>query len=103
MKKFLLTLAFILPFTNVLADDYLIDVRSSEEFSEEHISNALNFPHTQIIPLVKAQGIKPDDNILLYCRSGRRAEAAKQALLDSGFKNVKNLGGINDAKVILGK
>lgn len=40
---------------------------------------------------------KPDDDIELYCRSGRRAEMASQILSKLGYKNIRNLGGYEAA------
>ena len=34
--------------------------------------------------------------ILVYCRSGRRSKIAAQALVDLGYTNVKEFGGIID-------
>lgn len=53
-----------------------IDVRSAEEFKEGHLQGALNIPHDKIVERIKS--VSPDKNapVNLYCRSGRRAEAA---------------------------
>ena len=37
-----------------------------------------------------------DQLILVYCRSGRRSKIASQALVDLGYTNVKEFGGIID-------
>ena len=37
-----------------------------------------------------------DQLILVYCRSGRRSKEAAQKLVDLGYTNVKEFGGIND-------
>jgi phage shock protein E len=34
--------------------------------------------------------------IIVYCKSGRRASTAKQALVDLGYTNVHNAGGLGD-------
>jgi rhodanese-related sulfurtransferase len=39
-----------------------------------------------------------DERIELYCRSGARSEQARILLLDLGFTNVTNIGGLNDAE-----
>ena len=51
----------------------------------------------------KSFNIKPDDTVLVYCRSGRRAEAVKSILEKNGYKNVKNLGGYEDVAKTLNK
>ena len=73
-----------------------IDVRSTEEFKEGHLQGALNIPHDQIVDRIKS--VSPDKNapVNLYCRSGRRAEAALTELKKAGYTNVTNHGGYED-------
>ena len=73
-----------------------IDVRSAEEFNAGHLQNAVNIPHDKIIEGVKALGSDKDAPINLYCRSGRRAEAALTELKNAGYTNVTNHGGYED-------
>lgn len=73
-----------------------IDVRSAEEFNVGHLQDAVNIPHDQI--LARIQAVSPDKNapVNLYCRSGRRAEAALNELKNAGYTNVTNHGGYED-------
>ena len=73
-----------------------IDVRSAEEFNAGHLQGAVNIPHNKIIEGVKAIGSDKDAPINLYCRSGRRAEAALTELKNAGYTNVTNYGGYED-------
>ena len=73
-----------------------IDVRSAEEFNTGHLQGAVNIPHDKIIEGVKAVGSDKDAPINLYCRSGRRAEAALTELKNAGYTNVTNHGGYED-------
>ena len=73
-----------------------IDVRSAEEFNAGHLQGAVNIPHDKIIEGVKALGSAKDEPINLYCRSGRRAEAALTELKNAGYTNVTNHGGYED-------
>ena len=73
-----------------------IDVRSAEEFNAGHLQDAVNIPHDKIIEGVKALGSDKDAPINLYCRSGRRAEAALTELRNAGYTNVINHGGYED-------
>lgn len=73
-----------------------IDVRSAEEFNAGHLQGAVNIPHDKIIEGVKAIGSNKDAPINLYCRSGRRAEAALTELKNAGYTNVTNHGGYED-------
>lgn len=77
--------------------DYIIlDVRRPDEFSEGHIPNAINVPN-EIIGTSEISEL-PDKNqlILVYCRSGRRSKEASQKLVDLGYTNVVEFGGILD-------
>lgn len=73
-----------------------IDVRSEQEFEEGHLNNAVNIPLDQIAERIQTS--VPDKNtpVNLYCRSGRRAEAALQLLKQAGYTNVRNQGGYQD-------
>ena len=46
----------------------------------------------------KAEEVLPDKNqlILVYCRSGRRSKLAAEALVELGYTNIKEFGGIID-------
>jgi rhodanese-related sulfurtransferase len=71
----------------------LLDVRTVEEFVEGHIPNALNIPHKELeARLAELSGAK-DTQIVIYCRSGRRAEVAKQVLVKNGFNHLDHLTG----------
>ncbi|GAA3527129.1 rhodanese-like domain-containing protein [Zobellella aerophila] len=79
-------------------DEIWIDVRSTEEFQQEHLVGAIHIPHTQI-----AKGISkryPDRNtpLNLYCRSGRRSQLATEALQALGYTKVVNRGGLEQLK-----
>ena len=73
-----------------------IDVRSAEEFNAGHLQDAVNIPHDKII--ARIQAVSPDKHapVNLYCRSGRRAEAALNELKNAGYTNVTNHGGYED-------
>ena len=76
----------------------LIDVRSAEEFAEDHLPGAVNIPHTEIAEKISAVAPDKSGEIYLYCRSGRRVGVAMEALQKLGYKNMHNLGGIEDAR-----
>lgn len=102
MKNLLMFLGLLIMFTSsAIADTFLIDVRSAAEYNEEHINKAINIPHTQILDGVKELNAKNDDTIILYCRSGKIAGMAKEALNQAGYTKVINLGGLQDAKEAL--
>lgn len=76
----------------------LIDVRTEEEHKEGHIPGTdLNIPHDKIEDINNIVRDK-QTKLILYCRSGRRSEIAKETLKKLGYKNVINAGGIKDWK-----
>ena len=74
----------------------ILDVRSQEEFDGGHIPGAILIPDTEITK--KAEQVLTDKNqlILVYCRSGRRSKLAAEALVELGYTNIKEFGGIID-------
>ena len=72
----------------------LIDVRRPEEFNEGHIKNAKLLPVQELSEeKIDALGVKKEDNILLYCRSGGRSGHALHMLDAAGYKHVRHLDG----------
>ena len=77
--------------------DYIIlDVRTIDEYKDKHIPDAINVPNEAI--KVKEPKELPDKDqlILVYCRSGNRSKQASQKLVDMGYTNIVEFGGIND-------
>ena len=74
----------------------ILDVRTQEEYDEGHIPGAIVISHEEITE--KAEGMLPDKDqlILIYCRSGRRSKLAAEALVELGYTNIKEFGGIID-------
>lgn len=74
----------------------ILDVRTQEEYDEGHIPNAVLIPDTEI--KARAEEVLTDKNqlILIYCRSGRRSKLAAEALMELGYTNIKEFGGILD-------
>ena len=89
------------------AKDFIVDVRTLPEVAQTgKVEGALvdDIRSPDFLQKFKSFSINPDsDAVLLYCRSGRRAEAAKAILEKNGYKNVKNLGGYEDAAKALNK
>ena len=74
----------------------LLDVRTDEEYKEKRIDGAVLIPDYEIAGRVEQELPDRDARILIYCRSGRRSALAAQALIDLGYTNVYDFGGIND-------
>ena len=78
-------------------EDYvLLDVCEKEEYDEGHIPGAILIPHGEISERAEEVIINKDVQILVYCRSGRRSKIAAEALLELGYTNIKEFGGIID-------
>ena len=98
MKVFYIFL--ILFSINNIADEFIvIDVRTPEEFKAGHIEESSNV-EWQIISSITNE-VKKDQKIYTYCRSGRRSQNATDILIDLGYEDVTNLGGIEDAAIFL--
>lgn len=76
-------------------DVVIIDVRSKEEFNTGHLENAVNIPHTSIGSEIKSIVNDLNQKIIIYCRSGARAETASNTLVNLGYTNVYTFGGLN--------
>ena len=74
----------------------VVDVRSLEEYNEGHIPNAISVPLETIENEAEAKLKNKDDLILVYCRSGRRSRDAALRLIEKGYTNVIDFGGIQD-------
>ena len=81
----------------------IIDVREESEVAFSGlIKNAVNIPRGVIEFKLKPNSLEnpinidSDTDILLYCAAGFRSALAAKALLDTGFKNVYNIGGFGE-------
>ena len=74
----------------------ILDTRARYEYDESHIPGAIVIPHDEVKE--KAEQLLPnkDQLILVYCRSGRRSKLAAEALVELGYTNIKEFGGIID-------
>lgn len=79
-------------------DVIIVDVRTQAEYDEGHIKNTVNVPVTEIAD--KAEEVFDDKSakILVYCRSGNRSATAAKTLIEMGYNNVYDFGGITDWK-----
>lgn len=80
-------------------DAIIVDVRHDDEYKAGHIPGAVLLTMETITEKTAAK-VLPDKNqmILIYCRSGRRSKIAAQTLLELGYTNLIEFGGILDYK-----
>lgn len=80
----------------------IIDVRTPAEQQETgYIMGALLIEHSSIHTEIKNAVPDTRTPLVLYCRSGRRAEMAKNTLNSIGYKDVVNLGSLENASKTL--
>ena len=78
------------------SDYILLDVRRDDEFEEGHIPGAINIPNESIETEEIVELPDKEQTIYVYCRSGNRSKQASQKLVDLGYTNVIEFGGIID-------
>jgi rhodanese-related sulfurtransferase len=73
----------------------LIDVRTPIEYREVHVDFARNVPLDQLdaAALVQDRHDSPDEPLYFICRTGSRAEKARDKLRAHGFTNVATVEG----------
>lgn len=94
-KQVVSTIATDSVFTMVDREDvYIIDVREEYEYVNGHIKNAYNIPLSKINS-VSQSTIPLDSVVIVYCQSGNRSKMAAQLLLDLGYQEIYDMGGVN--------
>ena len=76
-------------------DVLILDVRSPEEFAEEHLAGAVNVPQGEVEGRLDEVG-PTDRRVVVYCQSGVRSGWATSTLRDAGYTQVHDLGGIDN-------
>jgi len=73
----------------------ILDVRTPEEFSGEHIEKAVNLDYYSNTFNTDLDKLNKNKTYLIYCRSGNRSGNALNTIKDLDFREVYNmLGGI---------
>jgi len=67
----------------------ILDVRTEWEFESEHIEGAINIPVDELQQ--RLGELNPNDEILVYCRTGNRSARATQTLKDNGYSKVYHM------------
>ncbi len=74
----------------------ILDVRTTQEYQDEHIPDAINVPNETIDTEEIPELPDKEQLILVYCRSGNRSKKAAGKLAALGYTNIVEFGGIND-------
>ena len=72
----------------------VVDVRSKEEFRSGAYPDALNIPLDELANRYEELGNNGAREITVYCASGARSAYAQRTLMQIGYENVKNGGGL---------
>ena len=75
--------------------EYIIDVRTQQEWDQGHHPRAKHIPITELEKGIyfKLKNIPKDTSILVYCKRGVRAKKVNNILKDLGYTNTKYLKG----------
>ena len=79
----------------------IIDVRTPQEFATGSIEGAVNLPLKGLPDSLLNEGIALDEEVVVYCRSGRRSAQAKTLLKAAGFELVFDGGPMSQLKAVL--
>ena len=79
----------------------LVDVRSEGEDASGAIDGALNHPLQGLPDTLLDMGIELDEEVIVYCRSGRRSAQAKTLLKQAGFQLVFDGGPMTELEQAL--
>jgi len=75
---------------------FLLDVRTPEEFSSGHVDGATNIPVQVLEAQLGSLPAKKDQDVVVYCHSGRRSAMAKAMLEKAGYTKVHDLGAMTN-------
>lgn len=75
----------------ITGDDILLDVRTSKEFADGAIPNAINIPVDELRSNIHT--LDKQKRIFIYCLGGLRGYLAQRMLKQNGFDQVHNLSG----------
>lgn len=84
--------SYVEQFADANAEYLLIDVRTPDEFDSGYIDGAINIPVDQIAN--RLSEIPSDIPVIVYCQSGNRSATAARTLVENGYEQVYDLGGI---------
>ena len=62
---------------------FVLDVRTPQEYAEGHVPGAVNVPYDQLAS--RLAEVPKDKDVVLYCKSGRRAGIAADVLAATGY------------------
>ena len=86
------------------SDVQLVDVRTAEEYAEQHLPGAVNIDvYGDDFSGLCSTRLDKGRPVAVYCRSGKRSANAAMQLRKAGFRSVLNLDGGIQAWLAAGK
>ena len=79
----------------------IIDVRASQELAHGSIEGAVNLPLKGLPDSLLNEGMELDEEVVVYCRSGRRSAEANTLLKAAGFELGCDGGQMSQLKGVL--
>jgi phage shock protein E len=79
----------------------IVDVRSEGEYASGAIDGALNHPIQGLPGTLLDMGVELDEEVIVYCRSGRRSAQAKTLLKQAGFQLIFDGGPMTQLEQVL--
>ncbi len=73
------------------ADLVILDVRTVSEFESGHLGGAVNIPVEELS--LRLSEVNPDDELLVYCRTGNRSTTAVGILKENGYDRIYHMDG----------
>jgi phage shock protein E len=80
---------------------YILDVRTPQEYADGHVPGAVNVPYDQLAS--RLAEVPKDKDVVLYCKSGRRAGIAAEVLAANGYQRLSHLEGDMSAWIEKGR
>lgn len=75
----------------------IIDVRTDAEYQDGHVQNSVNIDILNPDFKNKIEKLDKNKTYKVYCRSGNRSSQAEKMMKSLGFKDVENIGSLNQA------
>ena len=69
----------------------ILDVRTVSEFESGHLDGAINIPVDELSG--RLSELNPDDELLVYCRTGNRSTTAVGILRENGYDQIYHMDG----------
>ncbi len=69
----------------------ILDVRTVSEFESGHLDGAINIPVDELSG--RLSELNPDDELLVYCRTGNRSTTAVGILRENGYDRIYHMDG----------